>query len=536
MGDMLELLRNPIFLLLLVIIVGDAIGRLRVLNFELGTSAIVFVALGFGHFGFVVPNEFQTLGLVLFIYSIGLQAGPGFLSSFKSHGLKLTLGATSMVVAGFATTVLLCKVFGFDAGTGAGLLAGAMTSTPGLAVAVEMADSSAAASAYGLTYTFGVLSVILFLKLLPRILRIDVAKEEASLRRELAEQHPPLLHHHVEVTNQNLFGRRIKDIKLRELAPVTVTRLLRRGSAEPEMVSADTELREGDRLRLVGRMADLEKVEMFIGVKVDEEVAFDRVLVHRDIVVSKSEAAGEPIAALNLGTAFNVQIARVTRSGIELPPTGQRRLHVGDTLHVVGDARAVENVAHLFGNNVEATFAASVLAILLGLFVGFLVGQIPLPLPWIGTFKLGTTGGVLMAGLVLSGLYKTGPVIWAVPTTTNRFLRDLGLMLFLATVGTAAGSTIVATLRGQGLGLILSGVAVSMVPLVLSVVLCRTVLKIPFLRMLGVVAGGMTSTPGLAAASSLSSTGYASSAYATVYPVALIAMIVFVKLLVLVVG
>lgn len=532
----MELLHNPIFLLLLVIILGDAIGRLRLLNFQFGTSAIVFVALAFGHAGFVLPKEFQTLGLVLFIYSVGLQAGPGFLSSFKSHGLRQTLGASSMVVAAFLTSAVLCLALGFDAGTGAGLLAGAMTSTPGLAVAVEMADPSAAASAYGLTYTFGVLSVIVFVKLLPRVLGIDIAAEEQALRRQISEQHPPLMHHHVKVTNRNLFGKRIKDIHLREVAPVTITRLLRLGGSEPELVSGETELREGDRLRVVGRQADLETVELFIGEKVDEEVAFDRVLVHRDIVVSKRQAAGQPIAALNPRTVFNVQIARVCRSGMELPATAETRLHVGDTLRVVGDARSVSNMAKLLGNDVEATFTASVLAILLGLFVGFLVGQIPFPLPWVGTFKLGTTGGVLLAGLVLSGLYKTGPVIWAVPSTTNHFLRDLGLMLFLATVGTAAGATIVDTLRTQGLGLFLAGIAVSIVPLVLSVVVCRYVLKLPFLRMLGVVAGGMTSTPGLAAASSVSSTAFASSAYATVYPVALIGMIVVAKLLVLVVG
>ncbi|PKN36313.1 MAG: transporter, partial [Deltaproteobacteria bacterium HGW-Deltaproteobacteria-20] len=212
----------------------------------------------------------------------------------------------------------------------------------------------------------------------------------------------------------------------------------------------------------------------------------------------------------------------------------ETRLHVGDTLHVVGDSRSVANMAKLFGNNVEATYTASIVAILLGLFVGFLVGQIPVPLPWVGTLKLGTTGGVLLAGLVLAALYKTGPVIWAVPSSTNRFLRDLGLMLFLATAGTSAGGTILQTIRDQGLGLLLSGVAVSMVPLSVSVVLSRYVLKIPFLRMLGVIAGGMTSTPGLAAASSVSTTGYAASAYATVYPVALIGMIVFAKVLVLI--
>ncbi len=531
----MDLVLNPIFLLLLIIIVGDAIGRLRVLSFQFGTSAIVFVALAFGHFGFVLPREFQTLGLVLFIYSIGLQAGPGFISSFKSHGLRSSLGALTMVAIAFSTSVVLCLALGLDAATGAGLLAGAMTSTPGLAVAVEMTDSSEAASVYGLTYTFGVLSVLIFIKILPKILRIDLEKEEMDLRREIEEQHPPMEYDHVKVTNPNLFGKRVADLQLRNVAPVTLTRLLRRGGREPELVSGNTILREGDRLRIVGRRADLDAVELFIGRRVTDEVAFDRVLVDRSIVVSKPHAAGQPLAVLNSQAVFNVQVARIIRSGVELPATSETRLHLGDRLRVVGDKRSVENVSKLVGDNVEATFKANILAILLGLFVGFVVGQIPLSLPWVGPFKLGTTGGVLMASLTLSAIYKTGPVIWVVPSTTNHFLRDLGLMLFLATVGTGAGSTIVSTLHQQGMGLFLSGIAVSMVPLIASIFICRCALKIPFLRMLGVIAGGMTSTPGLAAASAISSTGYASSSYATVYPVAMIGMIVFAKLLVLIV-
>ncbi|MCU0693911.1 MAG: hypothetical protein MUF54_21185 [Polyangiaceae bacterium] len=530
----MSLLQDQIFLLLLIIIAGDALGRVRVLTFSLGTSAIVFVALAFGHFGYVLTKEFQTLGLVLFIYSIGLQAGPGFLSSFKSHGLRQTMGALAMVVAAFCTTVELCWTLGFDGDTGAGILAGAMTSTPGLAVAVEMTGSSSTAAAYGLTYTFGVLGVIVFIKLLPKLLRIDVAAEEAELRKEMVEQHPPLTYHHVEVTNPNLFGKQIKELHLRQVAPVTFTRLLRAGGTEPELVTGETELRKGDRIRIVGREADLGTVELFIGRRIEEIVAFERALVHRDIVVSKRQAAGQPIAAINPRTVFNVQIARVIRNGMDLPATAETRIHVGDTLRVVGDARSVANVAKLLGNDVEETYMASILAILLGMFVGFLVGQIPIQLPWVGTLRLGATGGVLLAGLVLSGLYRTGPIIWAVPSTTIQFLRDLGLMLFLATVGTSAGASIVRTLQTHGLRLFLSGVLVSIVPLLVSVAVCRA-LNLPFLRMLGVIAGGMTSTPGLAAATTVSGTGHAASAYATVYPVALIGMIVLTKLLVLLV-
>lgn len=238
------------------------------------------------------------------------------------------------------------------------------------------------------------------------------------------------------------------------------------------------------------------------------------------------------IKQLNCRKVFNVQLSRITRNGIDLPVTPNLRLHMGDTIHAVGDSRALDNVAKIFGNNVKETYSISLLPIFTGLLLGFLVGQIPLFIPFVGKFSLGTTGGVLMAGLILSNLYKTGPFIWEIPSTANAFIRELGLILFLATVGTQTGATILSTLREQGIDLFVAGVAVTLIPLITSVFICRYILKIPFLRMLGVMTGSMTSTPGLAAASDLSTTHYAFSAYATVYPVALIGMILFTKLLV----
>lgn len=532
----MDLLNNSIFLLLLITLLGTALGKIKLKSFALGTSGIIFVALGFGHFGLTLPDNFQTLGLVLFIYSVGLQAGPGFFYTLRSRGFRLALGALAIIGIGFLTTLACALFFGFDTSISAGLFAGALTSTPGLAVAVEMAGSSGAPAAYGLTYFFGVTGVILFVQLLPKILGISIAEEEQRLNEEVSHDNPPFTYHNIELTNPNLFNKLVKDLHLGNIAPVVITRLLRKGATEPILVAGETELMEGDHLRIAGREADLQKAELFLGCPIDEEIEFNRVLAKKDIVVSKRTVAGMTVGQLNCREVFNVQITRITRNGIDLPATPNSRLHVGDTVHAVGDRQALTNVAKIFGNNLPATYSINLLPIFIGLMLGFLLGKVPLYIPYGGTFSLGTTGGVLVAGIVLSSLYKTGPFIWEIPGTANSFIRELGLVLFLATVGTKTGATILATLSQQGLDLFIAGILVTLIPLICAVMICRYMLKLPFLRMLGVITGSMTSTPGLAAASDLSETHYTAAAYATVYPAALIGMILFSKLLVLILG
>lgn len=530
----MTLLHNPIFLLLLIIVLGELLGKVRLWNLALGPSAIIFVALAFGHFGFTIPQGVQTIGLAMFIYAVGLQAGPGFLGSFRSHGFAMAAGVLAMAAAGTLVTYACCRLFGFDAGTGAGLLSGAMTSTPSLAAAVEVVGHDRAPAAYGVTYGFGVVGVALCIKLLPRLLRINVRGEEEKLARELAEINPPITFCHLEVSNPNLYGKRVADIFLKSIAPVTITRLLRQGAAEPVLVGADTVLQEGDRLRVVGRPGDLEKVQLFIGRPVAGEIAFDRVLTSKSIVVSKPKFVGTTLGYFNLRETFNVQVARITRNGIDLPADANTRLHLGDVVHAVGDERSLRNVTRLLGNDLKATYEVSLLPILVGLLFGFLLGQITLPLPLVGSLSLGTTGGTLLAGLLLGARYQTGPLIWDVPSAGNRLIRDLGLALFMAAVGTSAGVSFLATLQEQGLPLLLSGVAVTIIPVAVGALLGLCWLGIRFLRLLGVLVGGMTSASGLAAAGALSATPYAAAAYATVYPLALIGKIVAVKVLLLI--
>jgi len=530
----MSLLHNTIFLLLLIIVLGELLGKVRFWNLSLGSSAIIFVALAFGHFGFSVAPGVQTIGLAMFIYAVGLQAGPGFLGAFRKHGIAMAACVLAMAAAGTAVTWICCRLFGFEAGIGAGLLSGAMTSTPSLAAAVEIVGHDQAPAAYGVTYGFGVVGVALCIKLLPGLLRINVRSEEEKLASELAETNPPITFCHLEVSNPNLFGKRVADIFLKSIAPVTLTRLLRHGSAEPVLVGADTVLLEGDRLRVVGRPVDLEKVQLFIGRPVEGEIAFDRVLTKKSIVVSKPKFVGTTLGYFNFRETFNVQVARITRNGIDLPADANTRLHLGDVVHAVGDERSLRNVTRLLGNDLKATYEVSLLPILVGLLFGILLGQINLPLPLVGPLTLGATGGTLLAGLLLGARYQTGPMIWDVPSGGNRLIRDLGLALFMAAVGTSAGASFVATLQSQGLPLLLSGVVVTIVPVAVGAALGLWWLDIRFLRLLGVLVGGMTSASGLSAAGALSATPYAAAAYATVYPLALIGKIVAVKVLLLI--
>ncbi len=528
----MELINHPIFLLLLIIILGELAGKLEIQKFSFGSSAIIFVALAFGHHGFRLPKEFLDLGLVLFIYSIGIQAGPGFLNSFKSHGLKLTMGAIVVVTSGFLTTWLVSWLFGYGGDTAAGAFAGSLTSTPGLAVAVEMTQSALAPAAYGLTYSYGVIGVILFVKLIPRFTKTNIPAEEERLREELLRDNPPVHLVHLEITNPNVIGKPVRELGITDIAPVAITRLLRAGASKPELVSGETVLMAGDQIRVVGTEADLKQVSLLLGSPVDAKMEFDSRFMKKRILVSKKAFVGRTIGSINFAEVFNVQVSRLTRNSMDIPADPTTRLEMGDVIHLVGKEQSLENMKKLLGNDAKAVYTANVFSILAGISIGFLIGKIPLFLPFVGEISLGATGGVLLSGLVLSGLYQTGPMIWAIPETGNSFIRELGLLLFLATVGTSAGATIMETIAEEGVALLGAGVLITTVPMVVSFLFARKVLKIQFLRILGVITGGMTSTPGLATTTSISKTAFAATAYATVYPAALILMIIYCKILV----
>ena len=528
----MDLLGNPIFLLLAVILSGSLLGRIRLLTFSLGSSAIIFSGLAFGLAGYGLPPVLQSLGLSLFIYSVGQQAGPGFIHSMRQGGLALSLGALGMIGVGLGVALGLKAWLGFSPDITAGLFAGALTSTPSLAVAVEMSHDSQAPAAYGVAYLFGVIGVVLVVKLMPWALRVTIRREEERMERELTLLHPQMDFTHLRVTNPNLCTGPLSQVLPERMAGVTITRVLKSGACAPELATAETVLNMDDTVRVVGTVEMLHEAAIIIGPRVEADLAFNSALVKKEILLSRKDVAGKTLRALNLGHVYGVQVSRVTRNGFDCPAGANVRLNQGDVLHVVGHPEALENVKKLLGDDVRALYVVSVMVVLLGLFCGMLAGSIPLYLPGLGVFTLGPTGGVLLAGLGFGAARKIGPMTTELPGTATAMLRDLGLGLFLAVVGTKAGSTLAPTLAQYGLPLLLAGAAITLSAALAGIPLCA-LLRVPFLRMLGVITGGMTSTTGLDAASSLSPTTYAATAYATVYPAALIGKIMATKIIML---
>lgn len=528
----MNLLSNSVSLFLIIVVLGYLIGKIRLRNFSLGSSSVLFAAIVFGHLGYTLPFDFRMLGLVLFIYAIGLQAGPGFVSSLRQNGLALSTGALIIVAIAILMALICSRLFNFNQAITAGLFAGAMTSTPGLAVASETISDGAVTAAYGLTYVFGVMAVIVFFNLLPKISRINVETEEQELEKELKARYQPILYRHLKITNANLFGKQVKNIFLEQMSGVTITRLLRKTGNRPILANGETVLKKGDRIRLVGLSDDLDKAQLYLGRESEQEIEFESSLSHRRIIVTNSAIVGKTLGSINLRAVYDVQVDRITRNGFDIPAKSGVRLNMGDVFHVVGWEESVKNVQKLLGNNIESLYTANMISILTGILAGIGVGMIPIPIPGMGSFTLGITGGVLIAGLLFGHIKKTGPMVWYVPSTTNAFIRELGLLLFLAVVGTSAGASIVSTISAFGWPLIFSGLLVTILPLAGSYFLCRRALKIKFLRILGVLAGGTTSTPGLAASTAISKTQYAATAYATVYPMAMIGMILATKILI----
>lgn len=530
-----QLLHNGPILLTVIVTLGILLGKIEIFHFSLDSSGIIFVALIFGHFGYLLPQDFLTLGIMLFLYSVGIEAGPKFFHSFRKEGLTLNIGAAFVVLSGFVATLLFAFVANIPADTAAGMFAGSLTSTPGLAVAVEMTSAQHAPAAYGLTYSFGIIGVVLFAKLMPKIFRMDIKAAEQELEQEEKEKFPPISYHHVLLNNPNLYGIKVKSIGLSSVANVVISRLKRNDSKHAVMVNGETQLQKGDLLRLVGTDVELSKAEMYLGKKTRQKIEFGGgEAINKKILVSKKNFVGQVLSQMNLTETFNVQVTRVTRQNVQMTANPHLRLRMGDALHVLGKPESVQNVIRLLGNDAHKIQATDVFSTFLGLLLGALISQISIPLPFLGFIKPGLSGGILIAGILAGYFGRSGPVLWEMPWAGKKFLREIGLSLFLAVVGTSAGAKFFATIEAQGLLLFGGGIFVTVFSLASGWFILRKILKVNLVKAFGVLTGGMTSTPGLAAATSLSSNPQLAMAYAGVYPSALVTMIVSMKLLILV--
>ena len=510
-----DLLHSSYFSLFLIVALGFMLGRVKIKGLSLDVSAVIFIALLFGHFGVIIPKELGNFGLVLFIFTIGIQAGPGFFDSFRSKGKTLILITMLIICSACLTAVGLKYAFDIDTPSVVGLIAGALTSTPGLAVAIDSTHSPLASIAYGIAYPFGVIGVILFVKLLPKIMRVDLDKEARRLEIERRGQFPELITCIYRITNSNVFNRSLMQINARGMTGAVISRL--KHSDEISIPTASTVLHEGDYIQAVGSEESLNQLAVLVGEREEGELPLDKTQEIESLLLTKKDM-------------INKQLGD-RRSGIDLSPSPDLALKFGDKLMVVGEKEGLKGIARLLGNNAKKLSDTDFFPIAMGIVLGVLFGKINISFSESLSFSPGLTGGVLMVALVLSAIGKTGPIIWSMSGPANQLLRQLGLLLFLAEVGTSAGKNLVATFQESGLLMFGVGAAITLVPMLIATVVGRLIFKISLLDLLGTITGGMTSTPGLAAADSMVDSNIPSVAYATVYPIAMVFLILFIQMI-----
>jgi putative transport protein len=543
-----ESVAQTIIIYSFVIAVGVVLGKIKVLNISLGITFVLFTGIAVGHFGFdinhVVLDIARDFGLILFVFSIGMQVGPGFFASFRKGGVKLNLLAMGIVVLGASTTVILHFITGVSMPVMAGIMSGAVTSTPGLGAAQQAVIEVFAGRrgiaipdislGYAVAYPFGVLGIIITMLLIKRITRTDITRDLAKYNELQHPEEALPVRISILIANPAIEGRKVQDLKEFLKHDTVVSRIYHDG--EVRGVTSDSELHLGDIVHFVAQKGDVDDLIMQFGKKSEIDLAKQPgTLMSKQILVTRVSVSGKSLAALKLRLRFGVNITRVYRAGIELLATPALRLQLGDKITIVGEENAIENVAHLLGNSLKRLNEPNLFPIFIGILIGAMLGSIPLAIPGMHTtFKLGLAGGPLIIAILLSKYgYKLSLVSYTTPSA-NLMLREVGIVLFLASIGLKAGENFIPTLMsGDGFTWIGYGMLITFVPIFITGIFSAMVLKQSFFEVCGLLAGSMTDTPALAFANSIAQCEAPAVAYATVYPLVMFLRIVLAQLLIM---
>lgn len=537
---------HSIFVLALAISVGIFLGaKLKIKGITLGITWILFCAIACSHFGMtldpLVESFAKDLGLILFVYSIGLQVGPGFFSSFGKGGLRLNILAASIVVLGCATAYVIHVLSGTDIATMTGVLFGAVTNTPGLGAAQQTYQDLTGvanpniASGYAMAYPLGVVGIIFSLLALRWIFRVKLDKEEEQVIAEKGEEQQIAVFD-MKLTNPQIEGIYVRDIKLLTHVNIVVSRLVDIHGNE-FMPDGDTILHVGDRVRFVGDSKN-ERTIMLLGERTEvawEEKEKNMHLISRHIIVTKPKMNGRRIGDLKVRAAYQITITRIRRAGIELLATPDLILQLGDRLTVVGEQEAVDKVAKVFGNSTKKLDAPNLASLFFGIILGVALGSIPFTLPGLSQpFKLGIAGGTLIIAILMGAFGTKWHLVTYTTSSANLMIREIGISLFLAAVGFGAGKSFIPTLLGGGYVWIGYGVIITLLPLLLMGIVGRKWLKLDYFTLMGLIAGSTTDPPALAYATSQSSSNdRAAVAYSTVYPLTMFLRVLTGQLMIL---
>lgn len=535
---------HSVLILSLVIAFGIMLGKVKIFGVSLGITWILFVGIVFGHFN-IIMNEhllhfLKEFGLILFVYSIGMQVGPGFFSAFKKGGIRLNMLALISVLSGVAVTVIIYYAANMPITTMVGILSGAVTNTPGLGAAQQAvsditgSDIPEIAMGYAVAYPLGVIGIIVTMLAMRYILRLNVEKEERDALGELGAG-DAVRHIAVEITNPSIEGK-----SLRELHPLinrdfVVSRIKPREKTQVELVTSATVLRLGDIIRIVAHPADLEAITVMLGKEVHLEWKEEKAqLISRRILITKPELNGKTLAQLKIRNSSGANITRINRSGVDLVATPKLQLQMGDRVTIVGSETAIAFAETILGNSMKRLNHPNLIPIFIGIALGCVLGSIPFAFPGIPQpIKLGLAGGPLIVAILIS---RYGPRYKMVTYTTmsaNLMLREIGISLFLACVGLGAGNGFVDTVINGGYVWIGYGALITLVPLVIVGIVGRFIFKLNYYTMIGVMAGSYTSPPALAFAGDQSASDAPAVGYATVYPLTMFLRVLTAQLLIL---
>jgi putative transport protein len=524
---------------------GSALGKIRVGGVSLGVAGVLFAGLFLGYLKLEVDShvlEFvREFGLIIFVYTLGLQIGPGFFGSLRARGLMLNGFAATIVLLGaaIAAGLILGGWVGLPAGVG--LLSGATTNTPSLAAAQQalkqmgLADGVAAMQglAYAAAYPFGIIGIILTMVFVRRIFRVDVKAEVAAAEAAHAPARPKPATRNFEVRNPNLVGRALSRVPGLGGSGVVVSRFSRGGVVD--VARPDTLLRLGDILHAVGPEEGLDELRVVVGADAGVDLkSLPGSITNRRLIVTRSEMFGRELGEIEALAENDVVVTRVTRGGIEFTATPGFRLQFGDVLMAVGEEPRIDAVAAVVGNSNHALNSPQPIPFFLGIALGVIVGSIPFLVPGLpAAVKLGLAGGPLIVAILLSRVANTGPLVWYLPTNANHMLREVGITLFLAAVGLKSGGRFVEVLLGgDGVRWLLFGALITAVPLVLVGLLARAWKKLNYAELCGLLAGSMTDPPALAFAQQTTASDAPAVAYATVYPLVMLLRVFTAQLIV----
>jgi putative transport protein len=543
---------HGIGVLCLAVALGLLLGGIKVRGIGLGIAGVLFVAILFGHFGMNVDPEVRTFlqefGLILFVYTIGMQLGPGFVASLRKEGLRLNLLAAGIILGGATLVVAIGLLLRFDVAATAGLFSGATTNTPALGAAQQALETLPGEPsdravlpglAYAVAYPIGIAGIIASILLLKRAFRVDLAAEAREVAAERARGFEAIQRRSIVVENPNLDGLTVRSIPGRSELGVVVSRLKPAGQDPVAVARDDTVVRRGDVLLAVGTAAALDQFQRIAGRRADVDLlSLPSRAIHRRVVVTRSEVLGKSLDEIGLEPLHGVKVTRLSRAGLEMAGSGALRIKFGDRVDLVGDEDGIAKATDALGNSVKALDETQFVPMFLGIALGVLGGLLPIRVPGLPVpVKLGLAGGPLIVAIVLSRVGHAGKLVWHMPANVNAAFRELGITTFLACVGLKAGEKFFgAVFSPTGASWALAALVVTTIPLLVVGFVARKRFGMRFTTLTGLVAGSTTDPPALAFATGVCGSDAPNEAYATVYPLTMILRILAAQLIIVLFG